>query len=286
MSNKEAATRKAVAEYFSDHSSDWEAHYDNGGCTCYQFRTRASIASRVLRAIARKRGGPGLLLDLGCGGGLQAGMASRDGWSVIGVDLSAEMLKRAAQNCPAGSWVVASADALPFRAGSFDAVLMLGVIGYVPEPANALRQVRQCLKAGGHLVLSSWVNQHLLLDRLSTAVSYLPDRLYLRAKELITRRPRRPPAPWAQTFITEHYRILGIPEWARMLREAGLAPKREWAIDFGRLRFMSRRFWPKAFDVALSRFFEAVSSLPGMRALRRTALAVLFLAAVPPSSQP
>ncbi|HEX8753561.1 MAG TPA: methyltransferase domain-containing protein [Solirubrobacterales bacterium] len=45
------------------------------------------------------------------------------------------------------------ARALPYADGSIDAVVLTAVLGEIPEPARALREIRRVLKPGGRLVV-------------------------------------------------------------------------------------------------------------------------------------
>jgi SAM-dependent methyltransferase len=100
-------------------------------------------------------GGPGRLLDIGCGTGAQT-VAFRDaGWDVTGVDLSGDMLRRAADR---GLDVVrADAAELPFDDASFDAAVSLWTHtdvddfgALVAEAARVLRPSAPFVYAGGH----------------------------------------------------------------------------------------------------------------------------------------
>src|SRR5688572_23577299 len=64
----------------------------------------------------------GRTLDLGCGTGRNLPLLPV-GTRAIGVDPSAHSIRRARRRAPAVPLVIARAEALPFRTGSFDTVL-------------------------------------------------------------------------------------------------------------------------------------------------------------------
>src|ERR671937_312668 len=68
--------------------------------------------------------GSGTCLEIGCGTGIHAGLIRELGWSPVGVDLSAGMLRHAADRLP-----IARADAehLPVRDSSVPAVVAMMV---------------------------------------------------------------------------------------------------------------------------------------------------------------
>jgi ubiquinone/menaquinone biosynthesis C-methylase UbiE len=79
--------------------------------------------------------GGGLCLEIGCGTGTHAGQVRDLGWTPVGVDLSAAMLRRAAGRLP-----IARADAarLPIRDASVPAVIVRHKVGAVHRPLPEL----------------------------------------------------------------------------------------------------------------------------------------------------
>jgi SAM-dependent methyltransferase len=96
--------------------------------------------------------GPGHLLDLACGGGINLRRLTDAGWSVTGVDLSADQLRLARKRAPAGIELIqADATALPFADGSFDAIACALLHTDVADFAAVCREAARVLKAGGRL---------------------------------------------------------------------------------------------------------------------------------------
>jgi ubiquinone/menaquinone biosynthesis C-methylase UbiE len=102
-------------------------------------------------------GGCRSVLDLGCGEGRTTRLLGTmvDG-TVVGSDFSSGMV-RVAQSLPATANVryqVNDAQAMSFPDGSFDAVVAITTLNYVPDVSLALREVRRVLKPGGKFVCS------------------------------------------------------------------------------------------------------------------------------------
>ncbi len=96
------------------------------------------------------------LLDVCTGPGMLAGAALERGADVVGLDFSNKVLAIARRNVPGAEFQQGDAQALPFEAKSFDAVVCGYGIIHVPEPQKALSEMHRVLKPGGHIAASVW----------------------------------------------------------------------------------------------------------------------------------
>jgi 2-polyprenyl-3-methyl-5-hydroxy-6-metoxy-1,4-benzoquinol methylase len=99
---------------------------------------------------------PGSLLDVGCGEGVVTERFAEqlgDG-RVVGADVGGDELRGAwEQHARANvEYRTASADALPFADGEFEAAAAIELLEHVPDPRAALREMARV--ARGHLLLS------------------------------------------------------------------------------------------------------------------------------------
>jgi SAM-dependent methyltransferase len=99
------------------------------------------------------------LLEVGCGGGALLRLALQSGCRAAAVDHSPDMVRLARETnrdaVAAGRLDVreASADALPFPDATFSCAVMTGVLGFLPDPVAALRELGRVLRPGGRIVV-------------------------------------------------------------------------------------------------------------------------------------
>lgn len=109
----------------------------------------ARMQRRAVEALGLAAGAR--VLDLGCGPGRCLDLLVRAGCVAIGGDLSPGMLRSARRRH--GSVTLLSADALPFRARSFDGLVCTNSFHHYPDAARALAEMRRVLRPGGRLAL-------------------------------------------------------------------------------------------------------------------------------------
>ena len=117
----------------------------------------AALADVVVPFFERHVEGRRRVLDVGAGGARVATRLAGDGDRVVvALDASRAQVRRARRRS-AGvatvSVVRGSADALPFTASTFDAVVSSCALKHWPEPAEALVQARRVVRPGGVVVV-------------------------------------------------------------------------------------------------------------------------------------
>jgi len=95
-------------------------------------------------------GARGRVLDLGTGTGRNLPLLPR-GTTAVGLDPSLDALRRARKRAPAIPLVAGRAEALPFRAGTFDTVLSGLVFCSVGDVPRGLDEAKRVLRPGGAL---------------------------------------------------------------------------------------------------------------------------------------
>lgn len=100
----------------------------------------------------------GRVLEVGCGDGSNLEVLSRPGLEWVGCDLSSLALSRASLRSaqgPGAALAIADVENLPFRDGSFDAVLAISVVEHLPDPERAIERMIAVLAPGGRLLVVS-----------------------------------------------------------------------------------------------------------------------------------
>lgn len=149
----------------------YAAYYD----LLYRDKNYAAEAGYVATLLGEIAPEAQTLLELGCGTGGHAIEFARRGWRIHGIDLSAEMVRRAEARrlesaIEAERMIFESADVRNFRSPRhFDAVVSLfHVMSYQTSNADllaAMATARAHLNVGGAFVFDCWYGPAVLSDR-------------------------------------------------------------------------------------------------------------------------
>ena len=246
---------KSIQSFFDDHVEEWDTDR-------YRDETYISRARVALGFLAR--GGSGRrVLDLGCGTGRQSLALLEFGDTVISADFSPEMaratrnrIRKELPDAPSAV-IVADATALPFRPGTFDGVLALGLVGFINNRGKLFRELHNVLTPKGELVCDAGVpEREVLLQALSRWLT-----APVRAATIVFCKLTGRPVPQRQTGWYSANFIKHSPlEFERLLLAGGFQPFARGGGGWGDLRIGSVAILPHRVHNAISRALSAVST--------------------------
>jgi ubiquinone/menaquinone biosynthesis C-methylase UbiE len=156
MSSPESQKRRAI-ETHSEQADEFASAYrdlaqdPHGSCFTYSRRRLADRLDRLLSTVSTGR----RLLDVGCGTGHHLSALQQRGFDVCGIDGSADMLAQARALNPTVELKLADVDALPVPDASFDVVICIEVLRYLPDPTRCIREIARVLRPGGMALVTA-----------------------------------------------------------------------------------------------------------------------------------
>ena len=136
---------------------DWRSYDAVAGSYARVHAPRLAEPARDLVEIAAVRDG-WRVLDVGTGTGVAAIAAETAGARVVGIDEAQGMLRQALSANGELRLAAAQAIDLPFRDGSFDAVLANFVIAHFAKYKTALFDMLRVTREGGRLAVTAWAD--------------------------------------------------------------------------------------------------------------------------------
>jgi len=117
------------------------------------------------------------LLDVACGSGQLALMASRDGFDSTGVDIAENLIERARERAAAerlsARFEVGDAEALPFPDASFDVVVSLIGAMFAPRPELVARELLRVCVPGGTIAMANWTASGFVGQMFKTIARFI-----------------------------------------------------------------------------------------------------------------
>jgi ubiquinone/menaquinone biosynthesis C-methylase UbiE len=123
-----------------------------GGWRCTSLKQLAHDVSAIIGSHN------GIILDVACGPGTYGRRIASESRTIFGVDICMSMLRRGAYyvergHIPNVHFARALVEALPFRAGLFDAAICAGSLNHFSDTVLALREICRTMKAGAPLAV-------------------------------------------------------------------------------------------------------------------------------------
>jgi ubiquinone/menaquinone biosynthesis C-methylase UbiE len=169
----DAAAHAEADERWEHHAEWWQREFTEGADPEYE--------EQILPLAVELLAGRGRVLEVGTGEGqvaravavAQGAGAGGAETGVVGVDLAGAQIAEAARRGGGPAYARASATALPFAPGSFDAATACLVLEHVDDLDGAIAEMARVVRPGGRVVLflnhpllqtpgSGWIDDHVL----------------------------------------------------------------------------------------------------------------------------
>jgi SAM-dependent methyltransferase len=160
------------------HAQWWQDTFTEGADPEYE--------EQILPLAAEHLAGAARLLDIGTGEGQIARRAIREGVpNVVGIDPTVAQMRAAQERGGGPRYLRGGAEALPFRDGSFDAVVVCLVFEHLADHVPPIAEIARVLEPGGRFLFflnhpllqspnSGWVIDHILDEEYWRVGPYLP----------------------------------------------------------------------------------------------------------------
>lgn len=201
-----------------------------------------------------------IVLDAGCGTGRFARDAANNGLNVVGLDYSHGMLQRAkglgnGADAPIITFLQGNIEALPLKNSSFDQVVCLGVVAYLPSEEKSLDEMARVLKPDGVLAISI-VNKARLVYRMD-----LPRLIFTIIKKMWNSLF----SPWVRSADNHNslpFTTYLIPQFRKSLERSGFTVIAYTTVPWKLPTFFGKEVLPRKFAAKITLFIGRFSNIP------------------------
>jgi len=228
------------AALWERHAAWWQRAFTDGADPEYE--------EQILPLLVEELDGAGSVLDLGTGEGQLARRLRANAACVVGVDRATAQLVTARARGGGVAYARGDAGALPFRTGSFDAVVACLVLEHVVALDPVLDEVARVLGAGGRAVLalnhpllqapgSGWIDDQILGEQYWRIGSYLEEDTSMEevAKGVVLPFVHRPLSAYVNGLARRGLALTALHEPAPPPGFLALAPEYAAAASIPRL---------------------------------------------------
>jgi 2-polyprenyl-3-methyl-5-hydroxy-6-metoxy-1,4-benzoquinol methylase len=270
------AAQRAIDDAFDASSAYWRQIYGERSFLAAVYADRQAAALAWIDELGLPRGAA--VLEVGCGAGFLTVELAERGYRVDAIDSSDAMVASTrARIAEAGADASATASVddvhhLSARDGAYAAVLALGVLPWLHAPARAVRELARVVAPGGAVIVTADNRARLnfVLDPRFNPVLVYPVKRRLKA--LLGRLGKRP------LGVLPDVCYPGALD--RLVRAAGLEPRRRLSVGFGPFTFLGVGLLSEARSVALHRRLQRLADR-GVPLLRAAGMNAMVLATKP-----
>ena len=130
--------------------SFFNVYADSDGYDVFSDEAKNRIIDSFVRLTGLRPGSK--IADLGCGSGTFTEMLRRKGYDVAGVDICPKLVTLGKSKYPGLNLIEGDVEQLPFETGSYDGVLLSGLVHHFPDPRRCAAETFRILKPGGRFM--------------------------------------------------------------------------------------------------------------------------------------
>jgi ubiquinone/menaquinone biosynthesis C-methylase UbiE len=272
--------QEKVNSYFQSQSSFWKDIYSASSMQAEFLRARHAAALALIDDLALASDSH--VLEIGCGAGFMSIELAQRGLRVHAIDSVEAMVEQARRNAAeAGIRDVLSLDvsdvyALPFEDGSFDLVILIGVVSWLAQLDLAMQEIVRVIRPGGHVILTFGNRAALpiLLDPLRNPVL---SPLKTHVKDVLERLKLRHPSSDELSETEVPYHLYTRHFINETLARAGLVKTGSMTVGFGTFTLFHRTVIPQPIGIRLQRWLQHLAN-KNLPILRSTGMSYLVLA--------
>ncbi len=253
-----------LSDHFTKRSSYWEEIYSKRNSPpnfmIYELDSRMINALSLVEQFSK--GSPLKILDVGCGTGHYIEQLLSRNHNVFGNDVAFGMLtKSKAKYYRLNQFhklSLSNIEQLPFQDSSFDAVLCIGVIEYLPDIHKALKELSRIVKPDGRIFLSApnLLSIKFLTDPyyLKRGADYILHKIGLRK---INAGNASNDVSMNHDFKNKRFRLRKLSE---IFDEVDLQINKFKNVSFGPISFFQKPIFSLKYNIRISRFLENISN--------------------------
>lgn len=248
-----------INEFFNSDYQWWENVYDHRlpkGFFSFEMIQRKEILLKMVKDMVKEKTSVAIL-ECGCGPGGILGEIHSSGQLLVGVDINFSYLAKAQKDCNAkGTLLQADIERLPFHDNSFDIAYCVGVLSYLEEDRNAIKEICRVMKPGGKVIVS--VPNLFTFNKIFDPYYYLVGLvLMLWNKSMKT---FSPDASSGKRYKVGMIRRYHYGQLDCLYREFGLLKKETCSVSFGPPTLWRKELLPLGHTIRMSEALVRLSS--------------------------
>ncbi len=264
-----------LSQHFTKRSNYWEEIYTKRKAPpnfmIYELSSRMENTLNFIDNLFN--GKPLKILDVGCGTGHYIEQLIPKNHIVFGNDIAIGMLHKSKQKylnfIDSHFLSLSNIEQLPFRNKSFDVVICIGVIEYLPDVNQAIEELHRIVRDDGIVIISA-PNQ--------LSLKFLTDPYYLKRlfqyvliKSGLRRNEQRSTNPDVSANIDFKNKRFRLGKLKKIFNSNGFSIIEFKSISFGPISFFLKPILPLQLNIQISNCFEKLSNEKGLTFIKRFA---------------